>query len=1104
MAENRSTKRFLDLSIIYKVTLAAVVTTVIAVIFAVSISFSNARELLLSAATHTMQASLSRQIERLDGSIQAVRKDALITSRSDAVQGIIRATGGQGFDAAGNMTLAEWRERLEQTFALLLDSKDYLQISLISLADGMELVRVDAPTVQGASPRTARIEQLQFKGNRSYIQQGKQLKPGEVYISPVRLNREHGGMQRPWQPTQHFVAPVFTTGQRPFGLIVINTDAKQLLGNLEDGGLFKVILANGDGGVLHHPDSSRNWGFEFGRANGIQLDHAGAWHALVSKQPQLVHIHDSDEIDVVGRVPLNRDDPASFLGLVLTARKDDVLADITALGMKSTLVSLIAITISGLLSILLMRRMMRPIRQLTEQANRLADGENDVRLEIAAEDEVGVLARAFSNLVDKLNLRTREAENNANEVRKLNASLEEKVEQRTALLAISEEENRLLLNSVGEGIFGLDIQGRFTFANPAASRMLKYPVAELLGRNVHALIHHSHEDGSPYPEDACQMAYAMHHGKTGHVANEVLWRKDGEPFPVEYTITPLLKDNEVIGSVVIFSDITLRRKSEQALIEARIAAEEASRTKSEFLATMSHEIRTPMNGILGMAQILQETELNEEQQEYLRVLYDSGKSLLTIINDILDFSKAEAEKIELEAEPFDLEQTARKACQLLYGQTKNKGLELIFDYQSGLPRKMSGDAVRLRQILLNLMSNAIKFTERGHIRLGIQGKVLDKNTCAISIEVEDSGIGIDPEAQRKLFTPFTQADSSTTRKYGGTGLGLAICKNLVELMGGRIGVDSTPGKGSVFRIDLTLPLAEQETDSAPTQEQSPNGILDTDLPEAAHEEKTTLQGRILLVEDVPANQLICRSMLGRLGLETDVATNGREAIDIWRSGDHDLILMDCQMPDMDGYQATRAIRSNETASGGRIPIIALTANSDPSDQKRCLEAGMDDFLSKPFQHQELLTKLLEWLPQTSDDDLGADAPALSHPASVAPETQPAAATGTIDFSKLEILKDAMGDDFCELIPAYVSSMTEMLDALPLAWEQMDLGESARLAHSIKSASASVGAKRLSRQAEVLEQKAREKNPGSPIEDLSILRQEFTQVQSILEQYQMAC
>jgi two-component system, sensor histidine kinase len=388
---------------------------------------------------------------------------------------------------------------------------------------------------------------------------------------------------------------------------------------------------------------------------------------------------------------------------------------------------------------------------------------------------------------------------------------------------------------------------------------------------------------------------------------------------------------------------------EAELKEARDRAEKMSQAKSEFLANMSHEIRTPMNGVIGTLQLLEDTELSQEQHEFVNTAHKSADALLAILNDILDLSKIEAGKLSFENIPFDFKQIIKDIVVLHSLKSEQHGVSLKQEIDESLPDTLIGDPTRLRQVIVNLVSNALKFTRQGEVKISVEVLQNNNESVVVKVTVSDTGIGIAQSALDTLFNAFTQADGSTTRKYGGTGLGLAIVSQLIEIMDGSLGVESEEGKGSSFWFIANYPCTDEACEAVEKTVKLKGNLM--------------LNAKVLLVEDNPINQMVAQKMLEKFGLKATLADNGVEALKLLEEQIFDLVLMDCQMPEMDGFDATREIRKLDikTLYDKRLPVVAMTANVMSGDRERCLEVGMDDYIGKPVQRDQLETVLRKWL-----------------------------------------------------------------------------------------------------------------------------------------------
>lgn len=608
------------------------------------------------------------------------------------------------------------------------------------------------------------------------------------------------------------------------------------------------------------------------------------------------------------------------------------------------------------------------------------------------------------------------------------------MQKRWQTVKLMEEQWRSLGECSPDFIAMTDLSGKITFVNKTKNSTTK---DDLIGKDLKLLYPKKHRDNiSKITTEAIEQKIQTSTEFSNKVKNLESW--------LSLRIRPILKEeNEITGLVVIETDVTEVRRVAQE-IAARKKAEEAVETKSQFLANMSHEIRTPLNGILGMANLLSDQIKGEENTHKIEVIQNCGETLLALINDILDFSKMEAGKIVLENIPFELFSCVKDIVELLGPKASEKGLLLHYKIENSVPNWIYGDTTRVRQILLNLVGNAIKFTERGEILVAISSKKMNSDLHEIRIGVKDTGIGISKEAKKRLFKTFSQVDAATTRKFGGTGLGLSICKGLSEAMGGTIGANGELGQGSEFYFTL---IAKE----APTQSYKRKNFSEGLGPDMA--EKYPLQ--ILIAEDNRVNQLVVTGFLKRLGYTADVAANGLEAIQSLKRKKYDLILMDCHMPEMDGFEATREI--SKFWSNDRPKIIAATASTLEDDRKRCEEAGMDDILPKPITINGLAEILHKYSTGCSEDT-----PQSANITSLFPNNLSVDKTALLDaFHGVE-------DVLLSSIPSFLESYSKMIKVLKKSATSGNFDAIKKTTHTLKGAAMNLYANKTVRLCEEME------------------------------------
>ncbi len=646
------------------------------------------------------------------------------------------------------------------------------------------------------------------------------------------------------------------------------------------------------------------------------------------------------------------------------------------------------------------------------------------------------------------------------------------------ITAQRENETRFteLFETLQEGVYFCDPQGKLLDVNPAMVRMLGYSHRdELIGTTIGNLYFER-------PADLFPVRQGTHFSAS--ITREItLRRKDGTPvICIDNSNTIGDPGGHMVRHQGTLVDITVRKQSEQELQKAKEAAESANHAKSAFLAHISHEIRTPMNAVIGMTELALDTELSQEQREYLTMVRDSGKSLQTLINDVLDFSKIEAGKLDLDRTEFSLRKGIKDMLKLVGVRAKQKGLHISSHIAPEAPHMLIGDPGRLRQIVSNLIDNAIKFTDRGQVVLRIEKESQSEQEVCLHFSVTDSGIGIPQDKQQLIFEAFAQADGSTTRKYGGTGLGLSISSRLVQMMGGKIWVESEVDRGSVFHFTARFGLQKQEKGD---WGRSHSRADSRSSPQPARNRWREL--KVLVVEDNPINQILAERLVRKRGCGVFIANNGREALAALEDRKFDLILMDIQMPEMSGIEVTEAIRGKEKDTGKHIPIIAMTASALNEDRERCLAAGMDAYLTKPIDREALFNTMDE-LADDSEETNRSDSRAKSH-------------DPVFDLSAALDALEGDSNLLGEIVEISLRQFPKHMENIRVGVAGQDPKALEHAAHALKGSAANLLARKVMEAAARIEEIGKAGSTLVPKEDLASLENELAKLQVALGEFE---
>lgn len=619
----------------------------------------------------------------------------------------------------------------------------------------------------------------------------------------------------------------------------------------------------------------------------------------------------------------------------------------------------------------------------------------------------------------------------------------------------------LVARHTENGVLISDSNGIVEWVNEGFTRITGFTKEEIIGKTPSEVL-----IGPNTNMETIQYAKKRQAAREPFYIEILNYHKNGKPFWVSVVNTPVKENNELREKhIEIISDITEKKKSEFELIRAKDTAERSAKVKEQFLANMSHEIRTPMNSIIGFTELLMQTKLDSDQQDSVNAIRQAGENLTVIINDILDFSKIEAGKLNIEQTLFSFSEMITSVKNMFAFRAQEKNIKLIFTIDKKIPNALIGDSVRLSQVLINLVSNAIKFTSKGWVEVSAELKNKNDNRCIIEFKVEDTGIGIPKDKLDLVFQSFTQASSDTARKYGGTGLGLTIVDQLVKLMGGSLYLKSNEGTGTLFSFKLEF-------------EKGNENELEIIIKSSEAQNEKTLEGvKILLCEDNEMNQRLVEKLIAKQWkADLDIARNGKTGFELFKQRNYDVILMDVQMPEMDGFETTRRIRKFRDREKAKVPIMAMTADALVEERKKCFEAGMNDYLSKPFKQNELLSKILALTGKENAD--------MKNTQAEKPKT-----------INMQSLKELTGGDtgfMMEMIEIYLRNTPVMMKEIKTAFKKQDFEKLKRTAHKIKSSLGMMGMSEAWQLAEDVE-RTNEKNT-----DEKKLRETLTRLAEMIE------